>query len=400
MAPRSGMGLRPSNSDPTVWTRGHVFEGGQQARMNAGVEGGGSEALARRFRHFAREQARGRSRLYECLANAIAGRPAVALVLFEAPAEQRRPTLLFAAVHDLLLGGTDHPLADYYPSLGGWREPDEELLETFDAFCAAHDDVLRSMMSTRMTQTNEVRRSAALLPALQEAERQARAPLALVEVGASAGLNLVMDRFAFRYGDRRVGAADTKLVVHTSVSNGRPPPILGSGLSSQSRIGIDLRPLDVGDPSDVRWLRACVWPDDLDRLRLLDEAVAVVRNDPPPLAAGHALEALPKVVAALPYGADLCVFHSSTLAYFSDVERRRFVELLASLSMDRSVWWVSLEAPFIEPFNGQALSAFEAGVEGLTYLIALSRLEDGRRVCDMLLGRSDPHGKWIEWVAR
>ncbi len=380
------------------------------------------ERLAQGFHHFAIQQAAGRSPLYRCLAKAISRRSDVALALLEAPAQQRRPTLLFAAVHDLLLRGVDHPLASYYPSVGGCRGPDEDLLMTFHDFCAAHDDMLRSMMSTRKTQTNEVRRSAALLPALQYAVQAARSPLALVEVGASAGLNLLMDRFAYRYDHLRVGPGDAALVIDTSLRDGHPPPILDSNrptrpwrhpgqaeapppasyaeaLPAERRIGIDLHPLDVRKLADARWLRACVWPDDLDRLRLLDAAIDVARRHPPELAAGHALEALPEVVHRLPSGVELCVFHSSTLAYFTTEERRKFVELLGSLSRARTVWWVSLEAPFIEPFDRQAPFAFKDAVEGLTYLIALSRLENGRRVSDLLLGRSDPHGKWIEWVA-
>ncbi len=380
------------------------------------------EVLAERFHHFATYQAAGRSRLYLCLAKAISGRADVALALLEAPAAQRRPTLLFAAVHDLLLRGVDHPLADYYPSVGGCREPDEKLLVTFHDFCSAHDDMLRSMMSTRKTQTNEVRRSAALLPALQHAARAARSPLALVEVGASAGLNLLMDRFAYRYDHFRVGPGDAALVIDTSLRNGRPPPILSSNrpprprcrpgqpeaplpassakaLPAEPRIGIDLHPLDVRDPAHARWLHACVWPDDLDRLRLLAAAIEVARRHPPELVAGHALETLPEVLDRLPSGVELCVFHSSTLAYFTAEERRKFVEQLEALSRARTVWWVSLEAPFIEPFHRRAAFAFKDAAEGLTYLIALSRLQSGRRVCDRLLGRSDPHGKWIEWLA-
>lgn len=358
------------------------------------------EVLAQCFRHFAADQARGRSRLYEYLADAISERPEVASPLFEAPVEQRRPTLLFAAVHDLLLRGIEHPLANYYPSVGGRREPDEELLGSFRDFCADHEDMLLGMISTRNTQTNEVRRSAALLPALQLAAQQATGPLALVEVGASAGLNLLMDRFAYRYDDLRVGPSDSALVIDSALRNGRPPPPVSHPirLSSVRRIGIDLHPLDVRDPADARWLRACVWPEHLDRLHLLDAAVAFARDDPPELVTGHALEALPEVVDTLPHGIELCVFHSSTLAYFTHSESRRFVDLLESLSRDRTVWWVSLEAPFIEPFNRRARYAFQDSVEGLTYLIALSRLVGGERVSDQLLGRSDPHGKWIEWI--
>ncbi|MFN2556087.1 MAG: DUF2332 domain-containing protein [Nitriliruptorales bacterium] len=356
------------------------------------------EALARCFRHFAVEQARGRSPLYGRLADDISGRPEVASVLLEAPPDQRRPTLLFAAVHDLLLGGVEHPLASYYPSVGGRREPDEALLLIFHDFCAAHDAVLRSMVSTRRTQTNEVRRSAALLPALQHAAQDAGAPFALVEIGTSAGLNLLMDRFAYRYDARRVGPPEAMVVIDTHLRSGRSPPILDSALPAERRIGVDLHPLDVRLPADARWLRACVWPDDLDRLRLLDAAVGLARRHPPELVAGHALQALPDVAERLPDGLELCVFHSSTLAYFSGEERRRFIELLRSLSHARSLWWISLEAPFIEPFDRQAPSAFEDEVEGLSYLVALSRLEDGRRVSDQLLGRSDPHGKWLEWI--
>ncbi|MDP8960867.1 MAG: DUF2332 domain-containing protein [Actinomycetota bacterium] len=355
------------------------------------------EVLAESFHRFAEDQARGRSRLYQHLASAIIGTD-VASLLLEAPIEQRRPNLLLAAVHDLLLRGIEHPLARYYPSVGGWREPDEQLLATFRDFCTWHEDVLRGLVSTRNTQTNEVRRCAALLPALRRAARQASAPLTIVEVGASAGLNLLMDRFAYRYDDLLVGPDDAALVIDCALRNGTPPP-LNTALSSARRVGIDLHPLDVHDADHARWLRACVWPEHLDRLHLLAAAIAVAQREPPELVAGHALEALPEVVATLPAGTELCVFNSATLAYFSQAERGAFVDLIESLSTDRPVWWVSLEAAFIEPFDWRASTTFQEAVEGLTYLITLTRMAGGCRVDDHLLGRSDPHGRWIEWIA-
>ena len=126
------------------------------------------------------------------------------------------------------------------------------------------------LLRHRRTQTNEVGRCAILLPVLARLQ----GPLALVEVGASAGLCLLLDRYRYRYGDRSVGDASAPVLLDCEVSG--PVPVPKRVPEVAWRRGIDVARIDVTDDDDVRWLEACVWPDQTERIARL-------------LAAGHPL---------------------------------------------------------------------------------------------------------------
>src|SRR5207248_11710688 len=215
------------------------------------------------YRRFAADEARGRSPLYEELARGVAADSEILDFLLALPRPKRQPNLLFAAARSLL--GTPD----------GWNR--------FRRGVTQRKDALHALMLMRSTQTNEPGRCAALLPVLTRLPQ----PLALLEVGASAGLCLLPDRYRFEYdhhsddhsGSAASGAArrpgvvagdlDSPVVLRSRVEGParRPGPI-----SVSWRAGIDLNPLDVTDPDDVRWLDALVWPGDHDRRERLHHA--------------------------------------------------------------------------------------------------------------------------------
>ena len=184
-------------------------------------------------------------------------------------------------------------------------------------------------------QTNEVRRCAPLLPALQTVwERGGRRPLALVEVGASAGLLLNWDRYAYEY--RAEGAAKT-------VGDPSSPVHIVSALRGEVchhclqmtyrqvawRAGADIHPIDVNDERETRWLRALIWPEHQDRMALLDAALTLARQYPPRIVAGDAGETLPALLAEAPADATLCVYHGFTLNQMPAATRERILARVA-----------------------------------------------------------------------
>ena len=221
--------------------------------------------MAALFAEFART-ASPRAPLYHRLATGIAADPALAALLLSAPPMQRQPVLLFACIHDLLLAGRpDEGLARFYPDLVA--EPDDgDPMPAFAAFTAAHADELAELLVTRSTQTNEIGRCALLLPAFGLVADEI-GPLAHVDVGASAGLNLLLDRYHYTYEPgRQLGRPST--VELRCGTRGRVrlpsalPPIV-------ERVGLDRSPVDVDDDDAARWLTACVWPDQTDRVERL-----------------------------------------------------------------------------------------------------------------------------------
>lgn len=315
------------------------------------------EETERLYREFAAREAHGRSPLYERLALGVAEDTDLALLLRLVPPSKRQPNLLFASVR--FLGGM---AADY---------------EAFRSFVLDRQDEVVDLLMRRRTQTNEVGRCGILLPVLARLE----GPLALVEVGASAGLCLLLDRYCYRYGDRSVGDPSAPVLLGCEVLG--PVPVPKRVPEVAWRRGIDVAPIDVTDDEDVRWLEACVWPDQTERIARLRAAVEVARQEPPVVGQGDALERTADVVSQAPGEATIVVFHSALMPYLTDGSRREFEKLVSDLP----VTWISIEgAGSVSSLTGPWIEA--AGERG-AFVVA-----EGATI----LALSDPHGAWLEWV--
>jgi len=168
------------------------------------------------------------------------------------PRDRSTANVFLAAVQYLLFRDTDHPLADYYPSVTDTpRGPDDALGDHLSDFCVTHEDDIRPLLETRRTQTNSVRRTAVLYPAISHIARQVDGPPALVELGPSAGLNLLLDRYRYEFGDRTGGPVDAPTTVRTTVRGDEDPPLPDDPPAVHSRVGVDLNPMDVTGPDDT-----------------------------------------------------------------------------------------------------------------------------------------------------
>jgi hypothetical protein len=274
--------------------------------------------IADLYHAFAAREARGVSPAYERLALAVAGDAELLGLLGALPPAKRQPNLLFGVVR--LLGG---PVGDP----GAFRE-----------FVLANWPALAAEIRTRATQTNEAGRCAVLLPVLAALPQ----PLALLEVGASAGLNLYPDRYAYRYGDHVIGTGEPLL---ECAATGLTPPRRRPEVVW--RAGLDLNPLDVTDPADVAWLDALIWPEHSGRRARLRAAAAVAATDPPLLVRGDLVADLPALAARAPAGATLVVFHTSVLYQVDAVHRAAFADLVGELPGH----WIAAEAPDVLPYE-------------------------------------------------
>ncbi|MFI6740229.1 DUF2332 domain-containing protein [Nonomuraea sp. NPDC050451] len=325
---------------------------------------------AEQYRRFASREARGSSPLYEQLASGVAGDPDLIALLSSLPLAKRQPNLLFAAAR--YVAGTP---ADY---------------QDFRRSVLDHRDAVVATMLSRRTQTNEAARCAALYPLLAALPQ----PLALLEVGASAGLCLLPDRYGYDYDGRLAGDVDSPLRLSCR-TEGEPrfavpgffgPGFFGPGAVTVAwRAGIDLNPLDVTDPDDVRWLRTLVWPEQHDRLRRLDTAIDVARADPPRVVRGDLNARLGEVAAQAPAHATLVVFHTAVLYYVPDAERATFVEQVQRLDGH----WIAQEDPGVLPGVDARLHE-RPPADVVTYALAL----DGHPVAFSAM-----HGGRFRWLS-
>ncbi len=251
--------------------------------------------------------------------------------------------IFLAAIHDELLRDPDDELAAYYPTVGGRRAPDAALGPALERFCAAREERLAHTLATRRTQTNETARCAGLLPAF--AAVAAGRPLAQIEIGASAGLNGLWDHYAYDYAGTPAGDPDSPLRIACELRGGAVPPLDPPPVAW--RAGIDLSPVDLRDPDDVRWLRACLWPDQRARHERFDAAVEVARvHGPVDIRRGDALAMLPGRDRVGAGGrAAVRVPHRRARLLHARADRRPGAR--CSPALERDVAWVGGEAPGI-----------------------------------------------------
>ncbi|WP_062383043.1 DUF2332 domain-containing protein [Demequina iriomotensis] len=278
------------------------------------------------------------SPLYSRLAAGIAEDPEMLRVVAGVRAMPPM-TLLLGAVQLLLR--EDDALAAWYPRLAGEaRPPDDAAYVAFRDFALARRDEVEAITATRRTQTNEVRRCAVLMPAVARAiaAQGWDGPVHAVDVGASAGLCLLLDRLAYRYGDVAVG--DGPLTLDAELRGGLAAPRAVPELAT--RTGLDLEPVDLDDPAAAAWLEALVWPEHVARLERLRAAIALHRATPISMVAGDAVETLPRVAAALPEG-PLVVWHSIAVYQLTEAQQDALDDAVEAVASTRPTVRVAFE---------------------------------------------------------
>jgi hypothetical protein len=364
------------------------------------------QRLRRLFRFFAATQCRGRSPAYEALSEFVAGDDGLLGLLMATPDEQRRPSLLFAAVNLLLASEPDAELAGYYPVHGGRRPVDSELGPAFAAFCAGHRDALGRLLRTRSTQTNEIRRCVALRLGLGHVRRKWPGPVALVEIGASAGLTLLLDRYRYRVGGQESApaaggvAVGSAVTISCEVRGGSPDgPFLGPVPAITHRIGVDQHPVDLADPDARAWLEAFIWPEDTEGLATLRGAIGLAVAEASALVTvvrGDAVADTTRLLAELPGFEPVVVFTATLLSYLPSEARTAFAAQLAEAAGRRAVAWVFAEAPGLVATVDAGLATLAGPVAGRNALSLVgASLHGAGQRDDIRLALADPYLRWI-----
>lgn len=317
--------------------------------------------LQQRYRHFAEHEAKGVSPLYAELAWTVTTSKPLLRFIASLPTAKQQPNLVFAAVRHL-----------YGIPRNG---------QHFAQLIAAHQHAIRTVILARMTQTNEPARCATLLPALCQLPQ----PLALLEVGAAAGLCLLPDVWSYDYGQTRLepGSLGPYQAPVFACHANAATPIPDQLPTVVWRAGLDLNPIDLADPEAVAWLETLVWPGQPERAARLRAAIRVARDQPPTVVKGDLVTDLHAVAAAAPREATLVIFHSAVLAYVTQADRERFIDAVAELGAT----WISNESPQVLPAIAAKL---DAQPPESRFLLAV----DGKPVAF-----TGPHGQSIDWFS-
>lgn len=301
-----------------------------------------SRVIAERYLRFAQTQAAGSSATFETWARGFAEDAELLAFVAPLPRIKQQPNLVFAAAR--------------------WHGATPGSLRSLRATLLDGGDAVRATIMARSTQTNEPARGAILAWGLS----RLRGPLALLEVGASAGLVLGFDRYSYRFPDGYTlhpAHGPSRVAIDIPSSFPRAMPEVAW------RAGLDLNPLDPGDADTRAWLTNLVWPEHHERRERLEAALEMAAASDIQVHRGDLLTNLSDLAASAPADATLVIAHSAVLAYLPPERRDEAVTQMRSLGH-----WLSFEAPGIAPGvippPDAAAGSFTAALDGVPFATA------------------------------
>ena len=323
------------------------------------------------------------ARLCDLLAARLRSGGAVADALFAWPGDPTAagdavPLRLTGALHALVLDGRCRALSAVYPPHDA-ASGDDALWSALEQALTEHVGVILDWLKGP-PQTNEPGRAAALLPGFLTVAALTGRPLVLSEIGASAGLNLLWDRFHTRLGARDWGdpAAPVRLRPRWA---GPPPP--AAAVTVHARAGCDVAPLDPALPADRLRLLSYIWPDQAERLARTRAALEIARSERVPVDRADALDWLERRLTKAPTATAHVVYHSITWQYLSERARDRARALLAAAGSRATrrapLAWLRLEHDGRQPGAALTLTLWPPGAE-------------------RQIARADFHGRWVDWT--
>lgn len=287
------------------------------------------------------------------------------------------PVRLCGALHELVLTGADPDLQDAYPPRHD-RLADNDLVRVVNRAVSRHDGFLVSRLGSP-PQTNEIRRSSAVFAALLHIAKRTGLPLRLSEIGASAGLNLLVDRFSHAYGDTIRGHTDSPVRLAPTWTGPVPPY---TQLTIVERRGCDLSPFDLSVDEHCTRLLSYNWADQQERIDRMRAAIDIARQSPPRVDRADAVDWLEQRLEQSRPGEAHVLYHTIAWQYLPDAARRsckRLIEAAGERATETAPFFlVSLEMDGRSPGASLQQQSWPHG----------KRVE---------LARVDTHGRWINW---
>ncbi|MBM6648746.1 DUF2332 domain-containing protein [Bacillus sp. RIT 809] len=336
------------------------------------------EQVVNLFRDFSVNECKGSSPLYEYLSIKISEDEEVLTLAFNAQPGQPIPNLLLGAVHYLLLKGKEHSLKKYYQSLVENADINfENAFYQFKDFCRVYREEIISLLQTKLVQTNEVRRCAYLYPSFCYIFNKVNKPLALIEIGTSAGLQLFWDQYRYSYGtDEVYGNINSNVNLTSEIRGENVPHFLKHSPPVLERIGLDLHVNNLNDEEDYLWLRALIWPEHKARLELFDQAASLVKNESVRLIEGDGVELLPSIIEQISEDAVICIFHTHVANQIPKQVKHALEKQIKEIGAKRDVFHL---------YNNM----WDRDLH-IDYYI------NGNEYCETV-GETEGHGRWFSW---
>jgi hypothetical protein len=333
--------------------------------------------LSERFKNFAKRECRGSSELYEYLSLKIAEDDEMLELSSYAREGQPVPNLFLGTVHYLLLKGKEHDLKEYYQSIVESPRGIEDSFAHFKDFCQLYREEIISILKSKLVQTNEVRRCAYLYPSFCFIYNKVKKPLSLIEIGTSAGLQLLWDKYCYSYGNNEVyGNKHSNVHITAEIKGDNIPSFLLNSPPIASRVGLDLHINDLANSEDYLWLKSLIWPEHQERRELFENAANLFYKNPVKLIEGDGIALLADVVEQIPENTTICIFHTHVANQIPEDSKYELIEKIKIIGSKRDVFHL---------YNNMWDRKLH-----LDYFI--NGIEYNKKI-----GETDGHGRWFYW---
>ncbi|MEL3971506.1 DUF2332 domain-containing protein [Rossellomorea oryzaecorticis] len=332
-------------------------------------------SISQRFKTFAEQECHQSSPLYEHLSHKIASDEELLFICTSCRKGQPVPNLLFGAVHYLLMNYSSHSLRYYYPSLVEEPLPVTESFSHFKDFCLQNKQQLTHLLQTKLVQTNEVRRCAYLYPAFCYMYERAEKPLALIEIGTSAGLQLAWDQYQYQYNHQETtfGNASSEVKVTSEIAGHTFPHLHSVPPPVSSRTGYDLH---INEEQDFPWLLALIWPEHTERRDLFTSAAKMTKEVDIEFIEGDGVERFPDKINEITADNAICIFHTHVANQIPESSKRELQAKIKEIGKNHDIFHL---------YNNMwdRLLHLDCYINGI----------EERYV----IGDTDGHGKWFQW---
>jgi hypothetical protein len=334
--------------------------------------------ISKSFKRFAAKECQGSSLLYEQLSYEIADDGELLELASYAQSGQPVPNLFMGAIHYLLLQGDHHHLQTFYSSIVREAAEVSGAFPFFKDFCKQNRQNIIDLLQSRLVQTNEVRRCAYLYPSFCYIYERAQQPLALIEIGTSAGLQLLWDHYAYTYSTGATyGRPESEMLIRSELRGAHTPILPKQSPPVHVRIGIDLHVSDMRESMDYLWLKALIWPEHIERRRMFEQAVRCSHRHAVQLIEGNGVTLLPKIASVIPKDTALCIFHTHVANQLLEAEKEELMQHVRQIGATRDVFHL---------YNNMWDSNLH-----------LDSIIRGKSTSETL-AEVDGHGRWFRWL--
>ena len=339
--------------------------------------------LSKEFERFAENECKDASPFYHNLSKQIAGDEALLRLCAFVKEGQPVPNAFLAAIHFLILKNRQASLANYYPSLTG-QQTEAIPFALFKTFIQEHQQQITALLQQRIVQTNVLTRCNYLLPAFSSILSLTNGPATIIDIGASAGLNLNFDCYEYYYnGEKRFGNSPVKLHCQTK---GEKIPAIKPFNNPIRKIGIDQHPIDLTNADDLTWLQALIWPDQTERFSMLKEALQIPELSQIELTRSSTIADFKNLIEAVDPGDTLIVYATHVLYQFTDELLHAFYNLLDAIGQTRDFYFLSAEAT--------DAVRLKWGIANTAVVLTTYK---NKYKQEELIAETNGHGNWLKW---